>query len=198
MIVLQGIPGCGKTTLTREIGARERIPIFLEDVGINPYLDLYYTEPTKYAFPMQVLLLSNNLKNMQKAQVLPRCVVDTSVYTNDIFVTLQHNQGYLTDLEYQTYMSLSRNMQETLETPDLLVYLECSPSTAVQRILKRNRSCELNASIDYWSSLQKLNHEFYENYTKGKKLLINVDNIDIVDDESDLDYIIDCIMQELS
>lgn len=197
MIVIQGIPGCGKTTLTKEIGARESIPVCLENTEENPYLDLYYKDPKEYAFRMQMLLLGNNFRNMSRASELPQCVADTSIFTNNIFVELQYEQGFMSNIEHAIYKSMSDLMIGYTKTPDLMVYLECSPSTSVQRILKRNRQCELNASIDYWTSLQRLNQSFYENYSLGKKILINVDDTDIVDDESDLDYIIDTIMGEL-
>ncbi|BBM87831.1 deoxynucleoside kinase [Candidatus Uabimicrobium amorphum] len=55
MIIIEGIIGAGKTTLSKQL--QQKIPkakVFREPVGENPYLGRFYESPKRWALEMQV------------------------------------------------------------------------------------------------------------------------------------------------
>jgi deoxyadenosine/deoxycytidine kinase len=64
--------------------------------------------------------------------------------------------------------------------------------------MKRNRTSELVAPLQYWYQLNQVYEEWYEGYKDSKKICINVDTIDFVRQEDEEDYILDCILEALN
>ncbi len=77
--------------------------------------------------------------------------------------------------------------------PDLLIYLRGSIPTLVGQIHKRGRDFENTISIDYLSRLNERYEAWISKYTKGKLLIIDVDNLNFVDNQEDLGFVIDKI-----
>ncbi len=84
-------------------------------------------------------------------------------------------------------------MERLVTPPDLLIYLRASIPTLVGQIHKRGREFENSISIDYLSRLNERYEAWISNYTKGKLLIIDIDNLNIVDNREDLGSIIDRI-----
>jgi len=80
-----------------------------------------------------------------------------------------------------------------VEPPDLLISLRANIPTLVGQIHKRGREFENSISIDYLSRLNERYEAWITTYTKGKLLIIDIDNLDIVDKQEDLGFIIDRI-----
>jgi deoxyadenosine/deoxycytidine kinase len=66
------------------------------------------------------------------------------------------------------------------------------------QIHKRGRDYENSISIDYLSRLNERYEAWVQTYTKGKLLIIDVDNINFVDNPEDLGNIINRIDAELN
>jgi deoxyadenosine/deoxycytidine kinase len=193
-----GMVGAGKSSLSKLLSVREDITLFPEPVSSNPYLEKFYENPKGFAFPMQTFLLLSRYKQAIAAQQLDRCIMDMSIYGNDIFSYLMHANGDMSDDDYQTYVNLANTFKDLLKPPTLMVYLECSTEVAVQRIIRRGRPSELKASIDYWFNLNKCYERWFDEYSFGKKILINVDKLNFVSEDDDEDYILDIIMEEFN
>lgn len=179
------------------LAVREQLPLFPEPVESNPYLTKFYENPSRYAFAMQTFLLHARFKQAQEAQELDMCVMDMSMYGNDIFAQLQYKHKHMDMSDFMTYRDITRTFKGLVKPPKLMVYLQCSVQVAVQRIMKRGRSSELQATNQYWFDLNKEYENWYNNYSDSKKICINVDHLNYVDDHSDEDYIIDMIMEAL-
>lgn len=177
---------------------REDITLFPEPVTTNPYLEKFYENPESCAFQMQVFLMHARYKQALEAQKLDRCIMDMSIYGNDIFEQLMYSNGYISRDDHVNYKEVSGSFKELLEPPKLMVYLQCSTPVAVNRIIKRGRPSELKANLEYWFNLNKSYERWYDNYNLGKKILINVEDIDFVSNESEEDYILDMIMEEFN
>ena len=84
-------------------------------------------------------------------------------------------------------------MEKLVAPPDLLIYLRANIPTLVDQIHKRGRDYENTISIDYLSRLNERYEAWISTYTKGKLLIIDVDNLDFVDNQEDLGSVIDKI-----
>jgi deoxyadenosine/deoxycytidine kinase len=124
--------------------------------------------------------------------------MDMSMYGNDIFAKLMWERREMSQQDYETYKDVSKSLQSLVEPPKLMVYLQCKPEVTVQRIMKRGRASELQAPLLYWFHLNRLYQEWYREYNLGKKILINVEDIDFISHEDEEDYILDLIMEEFN
>ncbi|AYP68647.1 deoxyadenosine/deoxycytidine kinase [Exiguobacterium phage vB_EalM-132] len=194
-IHIMGTVGAGKSTLSNLLSGREGIKLLPEPVTSNPYLDDFYKDPVRNAFPMQVFLMHARFKQAKENEG-KTCIMDMSIYGNDIFAGLMHNSGYMTEVDLNNYMAVSDSLKSMLDKPAMVVYLKCSVDTAVKRIMKRGRASELNAPLSYWYDLNNAYEQWYENYNDSKKIMIDVADLDFLTDEADEDYILDIIMEE--
>lgn len=194
-IHIMGTVGAGKSTLSGLLSGREGIKLLPEPVTSNPYLDAFYKDPVNNAFPMQIFLMHARFKQA-KENTGKTCIMDMSIYGNDIFANLMKHSGYMTQVDLDNYMSVSDSLKSMLEKPAMVVYLQCSVDTAVRRIVKRGRLSEMNAPLQYWYDLNKAYEDWYNSYSDSKKIMINVSNLDFLSDECDEDYILDLIMEE--
>jgi deoxyadenosine/deoxycytidine kinase len=101
--------------------------------------------------------------------------------------------GLMTNRDYSNYSSLFELMENLVTPPDLLIYLRADISSLVGNIHKRGRDYENSISIDYLSRLNERYEAWISKYTKGKLLIIDVDNLDFVKNPEDLGFIIDKI-----
>jgi len=63
-----------------------------------------------------------------------------------------------------------------------LIYLQCSPEVAIERINKRNRGEESEVPHDYWYRLNEKYETWFNEYVVSPKIVMNVDNLDIQDE----------------
>ena len=194
MIAIMGSSGVGKSTIATILSHRMNWALLKEPVEDNPYLGDYYRYPERYAFAMQIFMLHSRFQQARQYADY-RVVSDTSMWGNDVFAQLQHELGYMSDVDYATYRAMSKTLISLVKPPELMVYLKCNHLEMLKRILNRRRAVEMKAPTEYWLSL--INHfdEWYEKYDLGKKIMIDVSNIDVVDIGDDEDWIVDAILE---
>jgi deoxyadenosine/deoxycytidine kinase len=88
-------------------------------------------------------------------------------------------------------------MEETVKSPDLLIYLRSSIPNLVSQIHKRGREYENSISIEYLSRLNERYEAWIHSYEKGELLVIDIDDIDFVESKGDLQKIIDLIDEKV-
>jgi len=106
--------------------------------------------------------------------------------------------GLMPNRDFKNYESLFELMERLVTPPDLLIYLRASIPTLVGQIHKRGRDYENSISIDYLSRLNERYEAWISKYTKGKLLIIDVDNLNFVDKQEDLGSIIDKIDAQIN
>ena len=196
-IHIMGPVGVGKSSLSHLLSVREGITLFPEPVEDNPYLALFYEDPEKYAFQLQIFMLHRRFIQTQEAQNLDVSIMDMSMIGNDLFAELMFMSGSMSKTDYELYSNVSTSLKSLVEPPELMVYLQCSIPEAIRRIMRRGRPSELKAPLQYWYDLNHSYEKWYNAYSFSKKICINVDNLDFVNDEEDEDYVLDMIMEEL-
>ena len=147
MIVLAGTIGAGKSSLAKALGEHLGTEVFYEAVDNNPVLDLYYQDPKKYAFLLQIYFLNKRFESIKMAYAQENNVLDRSIFEDELFLTLNYKNGNVTKTELEIYQNLLSNMLEEMEgmpkkRPDLLVYIDVSFETMLSRIAQRGRSFE--------------------------------------------------------
>ncbi|KAA8712855.1 deoxynucleoside kinase [Lactococcus garvieae subsp. garvieae] len=199
MIVLAGTIGAGKSSLAKALGEHLGTEVYYEAVDNNPVLDLYYQDPTKYAFLLQIYFLNKRFESIKMAYTQENNVLDRSIFEDELFLTLNYKNGNVTKTELEIYQNLLSNMLEEMEgmpkkRPDLLVYIDVSFETMLSRIAQRGRSFE---QIDDQPELKAYYHQvheeypaWYENYDVSPKIRINGDALDFVNNTEDLEKVL--------
>ncbi len=194
-IAIAGNIGAGKTTLTELLAKHYKWDAHFESVEDNPYLDDFYNEMERWSFNLQVYFLNSRFEQILKIQQSGKNIIqDRTIYEDaKIFAPNLHAMGLLTNRDFQNYSKLFELMENLVTPPDLLVYLRADIKTLVGQIHKRGREYESSINIDYLSRLNERYEAWISNYNKGKKLIIDVDDIDYVTNPEDLGKIIDRI-----
>lgn len=114
VIVLAGTIGAGKSTLTKLIADRLGTDAFYESVDNNDILPLFYAEPKKYAFLLQVYFLNKRFENIKMALAEDNNVLDRSIYEDSLLFHLNADLGRASAPEVKVYDELLKNMMEEL------------------------------------------------------------------------------------
>ena len=194
-IAIAGNIGAGKTTLTNLLAKHYRWSPHYESVAENPYLDDFYSSMERWSFNLQIYFLNSRFRQILEIKASGKNIIqDRTIYEDaNIFAPNLHAMGLMTNRDFENYQSLFELMERLVTPPDLLIYLRASIPTLVGQIHKRGREFENSISIDYLSRLNERYEAWITKYTKGKLLIIDIDNLDIVDNQEDLGSIIDRI-----
>ncbi|WP_029214966.1 deoxynucleoside kinase [Kallotenue papyrolyticum] len=180
-IVIEGVIGVGKTTLTRLLARTFSATPVLEVVEENPFLSAFYTDRERYAFQTQTFFVLSRFRQ-QQTQVAPlrgrsNLISDYLFAKNEIFARL-NLQGDELELFEQLYGVLA----ERVPQPDLVVYLQADVDTLMTRIALRDRPFERDMDRQYISDLRDAYEEFFARYTATPLLTIATDTLNLVRD----------------
>lgn len=192
MIALAGTIGAGKTSLTQLLADHLNSQAFYESVDDNKILPLFYENPKKYGFLLQIYFLNKRLDEIKGSYENDLNVLDRSIFEDALLFKLNADMGRATETESKIYSSLLANMMEELpeqqhqKAPNLLITIKVSFETMLERIKKRGRSYEQIANdpslYDYYKNLNERYTYWYEQYDESPKMLIDGDKYDFVED----------------
>ncbi|MDE2492102.1 MAG: deoxynucleoside kinase [Elusimicrobia bacterium] len=168
-IGIAGTIGVGKSTLTVDLARALNFEPILEEVDGNPYLEHFYKDMRGYGTMMQVWLLNHRFR--QHREFVTRIslgkirgvVQDRTIWEDTIFARMlnEHPDKIISDIDYNTYLDLFDNMVlRELVFPQIMIYLDCQPETAIKRIGSRGRVMEQGISLDYLRMLKRNYDEF--------------------------------------
>lgn len=208
MIVLSGTIGAGKTSLTQMLADHLGSKAFYESVDDNEILPLFYKDPKKYAFLLQIYFLNKRLDEIKGAFANDTDVLDRSIFEDSLLFGLNADMGRATKTEVQIYNSLLKNMMEELpdephkKAPDLMVHIHVSFDTMLARIKKRGRAYEqIDSDPSLYDCYQKLNERYvtwFNNYDESPKINIDGDKYNFVEDPSAAQKVMSMIDEKIS
>jgi len=199
-IAVAGNIGVGKTTLTTLLAKNFNWEPHFESVDNNPYLDDFYTDMQRWAFNLQVYFLNSRFGQLKEIQASGKNIIqDRTIYEDaHIFAPNLHAMGLMTTRDFENYATLFDLMASFVEPPDLLIYLRASVPTLVKQIQARGREYESSIRIDYLTRLNERYEAWVSEYTQGKLLIIDTDDLDFTQNHEDLGFIVDKVNAELN
>ncbi|MBC1399478.1 deoxynucleoside kinase [Listeria fleischmannii] len=192
VIVLAGMIGAGKSSYTELISKELGSKAFYESIQDNRILELFYKNPKRWAFALQIYFLNTRFRSIKQALLDQNNVLDRSIYEDALFTQINFEEGNISEPEMDTYLDLLDNMMEEIDTlpkksPDLLIYLRGSLETVLKRIKMRGRPYEqihLNPGLlDYYTTLHNRYDDWFASYHYSDTLVINIDEMDIHNEE---------------
>ena len=127
----------------------------------------FYADTAKYAFQTQIYLL--NRRFQQHQEIIWRGgggVQDRTIYEDAVFAKTLVDQDLMDERDYRTYLQLFKHMSNFMCRPNVIVFLDLSPESSMERINQRNRGVESGISMDYLRSLHKEYETFITNISR--------------------------------
>ena len=194
-IVIAGNIGSGKSTLAEMLAKHYGWEPFMEPVVDNPYLSDYYKDIKRWSFALEVFFLKQRFKDILGINSSDKAIIqDRSIFEGVyIFAANNHDMGNMDDRDFETYMELFEQMMTIVRLPDLMIYLRSSVPHLVDNIRKRGRDYEQTMPLQYLSNLNERYEEFVMKTYQGRKLVIDVDDMDYKNRPEDFAAIVDKI-----
>jgi len=164
----------------------------MEKPDENPFLERFYLDGKKAAFPTQLFFLfqrSQQLQELRNGDLFQTAMVADFMLEKDrIFAGLNLDKDEL-ELYEQVYEKLSPEAP----APDLVVYLQAPAEVLQRRVRRRARPSEVNLSLDYLQRLGDAYAEFFHHYSSSPLLIINAAEINPVEREEDYQLLLEQI-----
>ncbi len=160
-IGIAGIIGAGKTTLATALAQHLGLDVHYEPVTDNEYLADFYRETKRYSFAMQVYLLNRRFQQHQEIIWRGRGgVQDRTIYEDAIFARTLRDMDLMDSRDYETYVTLFRNLSNFMCRPNVIIYLDVTPEKSMERIKARDRGVESGITLEYLTRLYGNYEEF--------------------------------------
>ncbi len=183
-IAVEGVLGVGKTTFAKMLADDLEAKIVLEQVDNNPFLEKFYKDMDTFALQTQLTFLVNRAMQQEPLKQMDlfskKIVADYLIEKDRIFayITLNENELNLYEKIYSSVVN-----EGNLAKPDLVIYLQASIETLMERIKKRGRSFEKSVSKEYLYNLTQAYNHFFSTFTSAPLAIVNTDEVDFASDK---------------
>jgi deoxyadenosine/deoxycytidine kinase len=188
-IVIEGPIGAGKTSLAHAMSERAGGSALLEDPDSNPFLPGFYQDRARYALPTQLFFLfqrANQVRALKQPDLFSGLTIADFMLDKDLlFARLTLN-----DDEFALYRQVYAQLKPQAPVPDLVIYLQASTGTLIERVRRRGVPYERSIPDDYLARLAETYARFFYQYDASPVLIVNSDNLNFVDQPGDYDLLL--------
>jgi deoxyguanosine kinase len=188
-IAIEGPIGAGKSSLARKLAAHLDADLLLEQAEENPFLGRFYADMTGYAFQTQLHFLFQRVKQMQgvaQPGMFAGALVSDFLFAKDaLFARLN-----LSDDEYRLYGQMHAQVAGQFGEPDLVVWLQATPATLLQRIQRRAIAMEQGISAAYLQRVCDAYVSYFRSYAGAPVFVIGTEDFNPVDNEADFQALV--------
>ena len=198
-VAIEGVIGVGKTTLVRLLQPAFDAEIILEVFEENPFLSDFYSDRARYAFQTQIFFLLSRYhqqrRTIHEIVATGKNLIADYTFAKDALFAQINLKGDELDMYYKVHEALAEKIQK----PDLLVYLQASTDTLMQRIDLRDRPYERQMERAYIDQLNRAYEDFFAKLTdQTSTLTIDSNNLNIIQNPEHLKWLENRIRQSLS
>ncbi|MBA2873203.1 deoxyguanosine kinase [Anoxybacillus calidus] len=193
-ITVEGPIGVGKTSLAKAISEQFGYHLLKEIVDENPFLGKFYENIEEWSFQTEMFFLCNRYKQLEDIdrdfiKKQKPVVADYHILKNLIFA-----ERTLKEQQYKKYLKIYDILTEDMPQPNVIIYLNASLDTLLQRIEMRGREFEKNIDPTYLKQLSTAYEQTMALFEKSNPhipvLRFNGDQLDFVQKKEDLNYIL--------
>lgn len=200
-ISIAGVMGSGKTTASNLLAQKLGFDLFEEKVNENKFLPLYYRDPKRWSLHSQLFYLHEKAEQLSKINLLltkNSIIQDSPIYQDYLtYAKAQYILGHMNHDEFNLYEKYFNSLKQNILTPHLIVQLDTSIDTLINRIKKRNRDYEKTIDKPYLELLSNLQKEWVNTHPHLNILKINTDNLNLADNPGDQDKFLNLVKEKL-
>ena len=160
-IAIEGVIGVGKTTLARLLQQAFHAEVLLEVFEENPFLSDFYGDRARYAFQTQIFFLLSRYRQQNNtvpdALAAEKNLISDYTFAKDALFAGINLKGD----ELEMYHKVHEALGEKIPKPNLLVYLQATTNTLMNRIAFRDRPYERQMERSYIDELNQAYEEFF-------------------------------------
>lgn len=188
-IVIEGNIGSGKTTFCEMMQKDHNCSLILEEFDDNPFLPLFYENPEKFAFTLELFFMTERHKQMSSVLSV-RNMFDEFVLGDYFFLkTLLFAGKNLSSEEFRLFQKIFKVLDANFPQPDLVVYFHRDVDTLKQNIEMRGRSYEQNITKEYLKKVQDSYFDYFRNVLSYPVLILDLKDINFVKNPKYFDFL---------
>jgi deoxyadenosine/deoxycytidine kinase len=171
---IDGNIGCGKTSVLNYLHKYKNIQIDLEPVEKwKPFLDnIYLFKTGHFNFQIKVWLDRAWIQDKENKSII--LMERSPFFIRNTFNKNDYNNNNINDDEYKVLNEMY-DKTDTIWKSNLYIYLRSSPLKCLERIKYRNRSNEINITLDYINNIHDLHEETYKYGLENNLNIIVID-----------------------
>ena len=140
----------------------------------------------RWAFHSQIYFLAHKFRIHQQLQMQRKKVTvvqDRTIFEDaEVFATYLRRRRFINKRDWGVYEDFYRTILDSLEPPDLMIYLKATVRTVRQRIKMRGRPEEQAIPVSYLRALNQLYEEWFEGYDASPTIVLETDNLNYLED----------------
>ena len=183
-IVIEGPIGVGKTSLAKKLADSLAADVLLEEIDENPFLERFYRDGQSAALPAQMFFLfarARQIEDLRQSDMFTSVRVADYLFAKDqLFADLN-----LSPDELHLYNKVVASLDVDAPVPDLVIYLQASVDSLLDRISRRGVAFERAMDRKYLERLTEAYARFFHAYNDGPLLIVNASQIDPINNEAD-------------
>ena len=187
-IVVEGPIGVGKTSLATRLADSFCGELVLEHLTENPFLERFYRSGRQAALPAQLFFLFQRARQLEELRqtdmFAPVRIADFLIDKDRLFAELNLDRE-----ELVLYEQIVEKLDIDAPLPDLVIYLQASVDTLLQRISRRGIPYERMIDRRYLERLTEAYARHFHSYDEAPLLIVNASAIDPVQNDSDYEQL---------
>ena len=178
LISIIGPPAVGKTTLAERLAAELPAELVREDYAGNPFLAESYVGPADARLPAQLYFLMSRVQQLARASwPAEGTVVSDYGFCQDRI----YAEAKLDAADLRLYNRVARRIDGLVHVPDVMISLDASEATLLDRIAGRGRPYERAMTAEFLAGMR----EAYGRILRESAfpvIAVNCDEADVLDD----------------
>jgi deoxyguanosine kinase len=163
--------------------------LILEEFDDNPFLPLFYKEPDRFAFTVELFFMTERHKQLQRNLVNQDLFNEFTVADYAFVKTLLFARKNLAEDEFRLFQKMFQVLNQSFPKPDILVYFHRNVDILLENINGRGRAYEKDISGEYLTQIQNSYFEYFRNILSYPILIIDLNTIDFKTNPAHYDHV---------